>query len=109
MMYLVFKYAFNAQIKNEHKQIEEVPTHAVAMVPAEQCTVLLGGGSSWVFHSLPKGTDVYLVDGEIASLPDAEALQCAQDLQKLLIEQGTIATDPRIPPPLEKGKLKLVK
>lgn len=109
MMYYVFKYSFNAQVRGENKQIEEVPTHAVALVPAEQCTVLLGGGSSWVFQVLPKGVDSYLVDGEIACLDGTEALQCAQDLQKLLIEQGTIATDPRIPPPLEKGKLKLVK
>jgi hypothetical protein len=106
----VFKYSFNLQVKGEDKSIEEVPTHAVAVLPADGCTLLLGGGSSWVVHITPRGVDTYLVDGEITCLEQEEALVEAVGIQRLLMERGTIAPDPRIPAPLpEKGKLKIVK
>lgn len=108
MLFYVFKYSFNMQVKHE-KHIEEVPTHAVAVVPAEDCTVLLGGGSSWVYQVMLKGVEVYLIDGELQCLEGPEAVVTAQELQARLMERGTIAPDPRIPPPLEKGKLKIVK
>lgn len=102
--FYVFKYSFN--VRNGP---EEISTHAVAMLPAEACTVLLGGGSSWVHHFLHQGVDTYLLDGDLTCLEGPEAAVHAQELQKILTERGTIASDPRVPAASEKGKLKVVK
>jgi hypothetical protein len=104
----VFKYSFNMHVKSA-EGVEEVPTHAVAVVPAEACTVLIGGGSTWVHHVHLQGVDTYAVEGDVACYEAIEAIAHAQELQRALMEQGTIAPDPRIPPPLEKRKLKVVR
>jgi hypothetical protein len=113
-LYYVFKYSFDAYLEgtdeSNKKVVEKVSTHAVAVLPAHECTVLLGGGSSWVFHAVPGGVDSYLIDGEIESLEGVDAIAQAKTQQRLLTERGTIAPDPRIlKPPKNYSPLKLAK
>lgn len=112
--FYVFKYTFDAyfeSLEDGKKTIEKVNTHAVAMAPAENCTVLLGGGSTWVFQTVLGNVDSYLVDGEVHCLEGTEAMAMAKDIQRVLIESGTIAPDPRIlkPPKGFNAPLKIAK
>lgn len=112
--FYVFKYSFDTYVEvvdeNNKKIIERVNTHAVAVLPSEDCTVLLGGGATWVYFPVNNAVDSYLVDGEIHSYEGAEALEQAKEIQKLLVSNGTIAPDPRIlKPPKGYSPLKLAR